>query len=413
MMANDSGFFDNPALLDTLTTRGRAAYYLAVTESIFAAIPLDDEGRCYAREAIKLAWQWVGGAPVEGDDLYRCVENQYGTGVTMFPREKGEKRLAAWGAVCMAIMYVTWRAWKSEGRDDNNRPQTMESVDETWLLELHRYAEGTGMFDRKVARRLLDYLQANYPASMPNELGGPIPRAPVITAGGGASIGDVKANDSGILDNPSLLWSVTIRARVAYYLAIAEGVFAAILPDDEHRNDAIEAMNLAWQWVAGAAVEGDDIYEYFDHGDDRAGLVRTIARVEVASEDVYGWVEKGDTVLAMFPLGTDTAWRAVCTAIMYAIWQVYKAEGRHYQAPQAYKAEGQKCFPRTIELVDDNDVLALHDWAKSTGRFDHEVARRLLDYLQTNYPVSKPNELGGPIPRAGVIAAGGGRSIDA
>jgi len=55
----------------------------------------------------------------------------------------------------------------------------------------------------------------------------------------------------------------------------------------------------------------------------------------------------------------------------------------------------------------------LHDWAKSTGRFDHEVARRLLDYLQTNYPVSKPNELGGPIPRAGVIAAGGGRSIDA
>jgi hypothetical protein len=44
-MANDSGFFDNPTLLETLTIRGRVAYYLAVTESIFAAIPLDDEGR--------------------------------------------------------------------------------------------------------------------------------------------------------------------------------------------------------------------------------------------------------------------------------------------------------------------------------------------------------------------------------
>jgi hypothetical protein len=52
IMANDSGFFDNPALLETLTIRGRVAYYLAVTESIFAAIPLDDEGRNYAREAI-------------------------------------------------------------------------------------------------------------------------------------------------------------------------------------------------------------------------------------------------------------------------------------------------------------------------------------------------------------------------
>jgi Immunity protein Imm6 len=63
----------------------------------------------------------------------------------MFPREKEEKRLAAWGAVCVAIMYVTWRAWKSEGRDGNGLPQTMESVDETWLLELHRYAGRSGI----------------------------------------------------------------------------------------------------------------------------------------------------------------------------------------------------------------------------------------------------------------------------
>jgi hypothetical protein len=256
-------------------------------------------------------------------------------------------------------------------------------------------------------------LEANYPASKPNELGGPIACAGIIEAGGGASIEDIETNNSGIVDNPSLLWCVTIRARVAYYLAVAESVFAAIPSDDEHRNDAIEAINLAWQWVAGVAVEGDDIYEYFEHGDRRTGLVRTIARAEFAGEDVHGRFEKGDIVLAMFPEGTDPAWRAVCTAIMYAIWQVYEAEGRNYQDYEDYKVEGKKCFPRTIELADDNDVWILHDCAKRTGRFDHEVARRLLDYLQANYPVSKPNELGGPIPRVGVIAAGGGRSIDA
>jgi hypothetical protein len=185
-MTNDSGFLDNPALLEALTIRARAAYYLAVTESVFAAIPLDEEHRKYAIKAMNLAWQWVAGAAVEGDDIYVYFENADGTALVMYPKGNDEKRGAAWNTVCTAIMYVIWRAYTPEER--KYMSQTMDLVDETLVLELHGYAEGTGRFDHQVARRLLNYLQANYPASKPDELGSPVSRAGVIAAGGGASI---------------------------------------------------------------------------------------------------------------------------------------------------------------------------------------------------------------------------------
>jgi Immunity protein Imm6 len=178
-MANDADFLDRPAFLEAVTIRARAAYYLAVAESVFAAIPPTDEGLNYARAAINMAWQWVAGTPIEADDLYLCLENEDGTGLVVFTyRAKNErKRGAAWEVVYTAIMYVIWQAYQAEGA--KYVPQTIEAADETMVVDLHRYAEDTGEFDHQVARRLLKYLQANYPASKADELGSPISRGDV------------------------------------------------------------------------------------------------------------------------------------------------------------------------------------------------------------------------------------------
>ena len=42
-------------------------------------------------------------------------------------------------------------------------------------------------------------------------------------------------------------------------------------------------------------------------------------------------------------------------------------------------------------------ILYLHRFAGRPGRFDHQLARRLLNYLRANYTTSKIDDLGGPI----------------
>lgn len=73
----------------------------------------------------------------------------------------------------MALIYVIWRAYQAEG--ETYVPQTIEHVCESLIVEFHRHAEKTGKFDRHLARRLLNYLQANY-TSNTDELGSAILR---------------------------------------------------------------------------------------------------------------------------------------------------------------------------------------------------------------------------------------------
>jgi hypothetical protein len=175
-------------------------------------------------------------------------------------------------------------------------------------------------------------------------------------------------NDGDFLHNPALLEAVTIRARTAYYLAVAESVLPAIPSTDEGFNYAREAMNRAWQWIAGAPITAADLYRCLENEHD-TGLVVFFYRA--ADERERG-----------------AAWGVVYTAIMYVIWQ-------------AYRAEGAKYVPQTIEATDETMVLDLHRYAEDTGRFDHQLAHRLLNYLQANY-ASKNDELGRPISRRDV-----------
>src|SRR5262245_54991916 len=103
-MGNDADFLNNQRLLAGLTIRARAAYYIAVAESVLAAAPADDGSLDPAREAMNVAWQWIEGAQVEAVALAWYLENEE-TGLQYFESN-------ACIAVSAALAYVTWRAYQ-------------------------------------------------------------------------------------------------------------------------------------------------------------------------------------------------------------------------------------------------------------------------------------------------------------
>src|SRR5215469_2245475 len=171
-MGNDADFLNDRRLLEGLTIRARAAYYLAVAESVFAAAPPDDGSLEIARQSMNMAWQWIEGASVEAEELDWYLENE-DTGLQFFIKNNTSITISA------ALGYVIWRAYQAEGAKD--LPQTINEVTEEMILDLHRFAERTGRFDHQLARRVLNYLQANYSTSKIDDLGGPILRREIAS----------------------------------------------------------------------------------------------------------------------------------------------------------------------------------------------------------------------------------------
>lgn len=56
--------------------------------------------------------------------------------------------------------------------------------------------------------------------------------------------------------------ALTIRARAALALAVAEMVMPELAEDPEGSRVAEEALRLSWRWVGGEPVKGDEIDNY-------------------------------------------------------------------------------------------------------------------------------------------------------
>jgi len=176
-MGNDANFLNNQRLLEGLTIRARAAYYLVVAESVFAAAPPDDGSLEPAREAMNMAWQWIEGASIEVYELHWYLENE-DTGLTFFIKNNTSV------AVSAALAYVIWRAYQAEaGHMGQTRDmgQSICEVTEEMIVEFHHFAEQTGGFDHQLAHRLLNYLRANYATSKIDDFGGPILRRDIAS----------------------------------------------------------------------------------------------------------------------------------------------------------------------------------------------------------------------------------------
>jgi hypothetical protein len=167
-----------------------------------------------------------------------------------------------------------------------------------------------------------------------------------------------------------LICKMTIRARVALYLAVAENVFKLLKEEDKGYAEAKDALDKCWEWLEGRNVSADTLYEYLENADD-SGLL------------VFGSMAAGNSLKL-------SIWNTLATALMYVIWQ-------------AYNVEGEKYLPQTIEEVDETMIDDLLSCATESNQFNVSWFEKLKQHLLDKYPVNELNQLGKPVHKAEVI----------
>ena len=153
--------------------------------------------------------------------------------------------------------------------------------------------------------------------------------------------------------------SITVRGRVAFYLAIAQKLFEELKKDDDGYIQANEALNQCWSWLEGNDLSGDELCEYLENEKD-TGLM-------VFSSNV-----QGDPI-------KEPVWIVIITSLMYTIWQ-------------AYQTKNEKYLPESIEQVDESAIDYLIEYAYKCSSFKEIWLESLKNYLLENHNISDSNE---------------------
>jgi len=157
--------------------------------------------------------------------------------------------------------------------------------------------------------------------------------------------------------------TVTIRARVAYVLGIAEHIISEVKSDYDGYLLAKEAIKTAWAWQNNASVSADVLNEYLMNEDEEGLLIHE----QEASEDMV------------------SAWVTITTAIAYVAWQAYQQKN---EFP-----------PGALCEVSEDIVEQVIEYASQTNVYDAYFVKKLSEYLNTKCSTNKSNELGKPINR--------------
>lgn len=158
----------------------------------------------------------------------------------------------------------------------------------------------------------------------------------------------------------SFIRSLTNRAKVAYFLAVAEDVWRDLPSDLPGRPFVRNALNASWRWVEGYEVFGDDLYALLEN-------------------------EDGTGVMLFAGMDTEREpqWSVITIALAYTIWRAYIQVGAIY-------------LPQTVEGFNDDVVLELHASA-TRARVDQCLLTRLQDYFSQRFHFAATDELGQPI----------------
>jgi len=145
--------------------------------------------------------------------------------------------------------------------------------------------------------------------------------------------------------------SLSVNAKVVFYLALTERLLHIIVKNIEGYNKAKETLSNCWNWVEGKPVTGDSLYELLDNEED-TGL------------SIYAELEEDPQRLQL--------WYILIDAVSYTIWQ-------------AYKKEDVKYLPQPIEIVDEDIIYHFIDNVKMINEFDSSWILSLKEYLQNNF----------------------------
>ena len=169
----------------------------------------------------------------------------------------------------------------------------------------------------------------------------------------------------------TLLTGCTIRARVAFVLAIAEAARRAIdaPPDVAERLRA--ALDLAWRWEQVGDTSGQALYE------------------TLATEDDVGLAIDESSA----PQAQKPAWGAIISAIAYVAWH-------------AFAQAGAKHMPETIGEVSEEVIDDIVDLARRTPGLEPHLPDRLAAFCLGHYASADRSTLGEPIRREAILQAG-------
>jgi len=157
--------------------------------------------------------------------------------------------------------------------------------------------------------------------------------------------------------------TVTIRARVAYVLGIAEHIISDIKNDYDGYLLAVDAIKTAWAWQNNASVSADVLNEYLMNEDEEGLLIHE--------------QEADETMVS--------AWVTITTAIAYVAWHAYQQKNEF--------PPGALCEAR-YDVVEQ-----VIEYASKTNVFDADFVNKLSEYMISRCRTKNPNELGKPINR--------------
>jgi Immunity protein Imm6 len=166
------------------------------------------------------------------------------------------------------------------------------------------------------------------------------------------------------IDQLSNVESLSIRARVAYCLCLAESVLIEVKHNKDGNFKAKSGLDKCWDWLSPElSIPCEDIC-YLLANEDDTGL------------SIYSSLA-GDREIEY------SAWGVIIYTIAYTAWQAFN-----------YEKEG---LPSIIESIDEDTIIEIFEYLQKIPVFDEKYALTVKSVLVEKFSFDPTNEFGIPI----------------
>lgn len=164
-----------------LPVRGKVASILSIADYILEELKKEDqEGYAIAKEATQLAWSWVEGKKVTGDQLSIYVDSP--TDKDLGVREieyEDEGMIGAIVAITLAIGYTAKQAYRFDNVKEMSTP--IWEIDDNSIADVIKNASESKFYNEEKLLSIISYLEKKYTTDDPQNLGVSVTRDEIIT----------------------------------------------------------------------------------------------------------------------------------------------------------------------------------------------------------------------------------------
>lgn len=179
-MAVPSSFDDRTQRVRRLSVLSRAAFVLGLSELCRPAIAQEPRVSSLAASALALAWDWVEGKNIGGDEISQPIDTlDEDENLVVHQADYAEgPALSALACICGSIAFVARLAYEEAGSD--MRPEGVWEANDTMLPELISFAYEANVTAPACTERLIRFLETTIDASAARIPGGKLRQAVVV-----------------------------------------------------------------------------------------------------------------------------------------------------------------------------------------------------------------------------------------